>query len=422
MIVTKHWLNEWIPLEAITTEQLLATLNAIGLEVDRHEHFSVPEHIVVGKVLSCDKHPDATKLSVCQVDTGSAVQQIVCGASNVREGLYVAVATVGAQMPSGMEIKPLKLRGVASEGMLCSAGEIGLPALNEGILELDESIGTLALGTPLCENRYFNDDLIEIELTANRGDCLSIHGICRDLCAAYNIEFREQQQQRRSDNGKGVGRLIHLVHEERLDVDVCYSALELSSIQLPLVVQLRLALIEVQHKSDLEALLFYATYNSGVILRAYCKEFFDNSEGIAQLRLTRDDAGFSVLYGQTEYASVVGVHQNRVSMCTQHQGTVIVEASYIAPDTVSKLMHQNPRASDEFYYRTSRGTETDLEFGLVTVLDLLKRYCDVSFYRGALELSQQRKPCIVAMTRDEITALIGNDVKKTQIVQILQRL
>ena len=422
MIVTKQWLNEWIFLDDITTQELLSTLNAVGLEVERHERFSVPQHVVIGKVLSCEKHPDANKLHVCRVDIGSAICQIVCGAANVREGLYVAVATIGAHMPSGMVIQPVALRGVDSEGMLCSASEIGLPQLYDGILELDESIGTLELGAPLCENVHCNDDLIEIELTANRGDCLSINGICRDLCAAFNITFREQHKKQVEDNGKGIGRLAHLVYEDVTDVDVCYSALELSSVQLPLLVRLRLALIEEQRENDLESLLFYATYCSGVILRAYCRTFFDTHEGVTQLRLSRDDAGFTTLKGKSESASVIGVNQNQASMCTHAKGTLIVEASYIAPDTISKLMHHHKIPADGLYYRTSRGTDSHLEFGLTTVLELFACCCDASFYRGVLQLLQQRKQTIVAITLDEINACIGNTVKKAKIIQILQNL
>ena len=143
MIVTKNWLNEWIDLSTVPTEQLLKTFNAIGLEVDRHESICVPAGVVVGFVEACEKHPDADKLNVCQVNVGSDVRQIVCGASNVRAGIHVAVATVGAQLPGGLMIKEAVLRGVDSHGMICSSKEIGLPSMGDGIMILDASIGEL---------------------------------------------------------------------------------------------------------------------------------------------------------------------------------------------------------------------------------------------------------------------------------------
>ena len=135
MIVTKQWLNEWIDLHSIETNRVVTALNAIGLEVDGVHKVRIPQHVVVGKVVACEKHPNADKLSVTQVDIGSdELQQIVCGASNVAMGQMVAVALVGAKLPSGIEIKKAKLRDVESCGMLCSSTEIGLPKLNDGIM------------------------------------------------------------------------------------------------------------------------------------------------------------------------------------------------------------------------------------------------------------------------------------------------
>ncbi|MDT8338187.1 MAG: phenylalanine--tRNA ligase subunit beta, partial [Sulfurimonas sp.] len=102
MIVTRSWLNEWIDLSGVSTEELIKTFNSIGLEVDSVSTYDVPKKIVFGRVLDCKKHPDADKLNICQVDLGSSVRQIVCGASNVRAGLDVVVATIGAIMPGGL--------------------------------------------------------------------------------------------------------------------------------------------------------------------------------------------------------------------------------------------------------------------------------------------------------------------------------
>lgn len=269
MIVTKSWLNEWIDLSNITTENLCKTLNAIGLEVDSLTSCNVPKKIIFGRVLECKKHPDADKLNICQVDIGSSVRQIVCGASNVRAGLDVVVATIGAVMPSGLVIKPVKLRGVDSEGMICSASEIGLPDFCPGIMELDSSIGSFELGKELRSNFIFSDDVIEIELTANRGDCLSIYGIARDLSAAYDRPLRNHKRDEDDDNRKGIGRLLHVNHEKDLDVSLNYRVLELKNLRLPFIIKLRLAQIGEDKETDIDALLLYTTHMSGVILKAY---------------------------------------------------------------------------------------------------------------------------------------------------------
>ncbi len=143
MIVTRSWLQEYIDISNISTDSICKTLNSIGLEVDSLEEQRIVSGVVVGKVLEKEKHPDADKLNICQVDIGSETVQIVCGAKNVNAGQYVPVATVGCKLSADFKIKAAKLRGVESNGMICSSTEIGLAKLNDGILELDNSIGEL---------------------------------------------------------------------------------------------------------------------------------------------------------------------------------------------------------------------------------------------------------------------------------------
>ena len=164
MIVTRNWLNNFIDLSEVSDETLFKSLNAIGLEVDSITNHTIPEKIIIGKVLSVEKHPDADKLNVCQIDIGSGIRQIVCGAANVVDAEYVAVATIGAKLSEEFEIKHAKLRGVESEGMICSSSELGLPNLGDGIMILDEGIGELIIGKELNEYKKLADTVIEIEL------------------------------------------------------------------------------------------------------------------------------------------------------------------------------------------------------------------------------------------------------------------
>ena len=213
MIVTRSWLNEWIDLSGIETQEIAKTLNSIGLEGDRIQEYRVPQKVVFGRVLECEKHPDADKLNVCKVDIGTSVRQIVRGAKNVRAGLDVVVATIGATLPNGMTIKHAVLRGVDSEGMICSAGEIGLADFSEGIIEVDSSIGEYEIGQEVSTHPIFNDDLIEIELTANRGDCLSIRGVARDLSAAFNRTLKDNFIEEFADEKQGIGGVFALSHK-----------------------------------------------------------------------------------------------------------------------------------------------------------------------------------------------------------------
>jgi len=423
MIVTKSWLNEWIDLEGISTQEIAKTFNSIGLEVDRIHEYRVPAKIVFGKVLECEKHPDADKLNICKVDIGSCVRQIVCGASNVRAGLNVVVATVGAVMPSGLAIKPVKLRGVDSEGMICSAGEIGLPDLSKGIMELDNSIGNFKLGEEVNKNPIFNDDLIEIELTANRGDCLSIRGVARDLSAAFDRDIKEYEKTD-NDEKRGIGRILSLTHEKDLDVNLRYKAIDLKELVLPFIIKLRLAQIEDTRECDVEALTLYVTHSTGVILRAYKHSFFcTNDQPMAKVVLGEDENRYaSIKREDGAIASIVGIIQNDASKVAHEDGIILLEASYIPPDVISKKMADHKIASGPMFYRTSRGSEPELNGGLSYCIDLVESNSISSTFSGTIELSNSSKEKIVIITKQEIDEIIGAEIDKLVITKILKNL
>lgn len=261
MIISKHWLNEWVDLSEVSGETLSKTLNSIGLEVDSYKEINLPKSIVVGYVKSREKHPDADKLSVCQVDVGSETLQIVCGAKNVEAGQFVPVALIGTTMPNGLEIKKAKLRGIESCGMICSSTELGLPNTNDGILPLDESIGKLKLGTSLGEFEAFKDVIIEVDVTANRGDCQNLHGIAREICTALDLNMKDSHENEDSENLLGIGRIASVRTEDKVNGSFLYKAFELkNALSENLLTRLRLALIECQKTNLVERLLEYATF------------------------------------------------------------------------------------------------------------------------------------------------------------------
>lgn len=179
MKVSESWLREWVS-PNISTEELVEQLTMAGLEVDAVEtaagEFS---KVVVGEIVSIEQHPDADKLRVCQVAGGEdELTQVVCGAPNARAGIKIPFALVGAKLPGDFKIKKAKLRGVESKGMLCAQTELQCGEDDDGIWELpsDAPVGT-------CLREYLNldDSIIEVDLTPNRSDCLSMQGIARDV-------------------------------------------------------------------------------------------------------------------------------------------------------------------------------------------------------------------------------------------------
>jgi phenylalanyl-tRNA synthetase beta chain len=421
MIVTKNWLNEWIDLTGVSTETLLKTLNSIGLEVDRHETIRVPDGVVVGYVEQCEKHPDADKLNVCQVNVGDEVRQIVCGASNVHAGIYIALATVGAELPGGLKIKEAKLRGVESHGMICSSKEIGLPSLGEGIMILDKSIGELILGKNLNEYGSFNDDLIEIELTANRGDCLSIHGIARDLRAALSRPLREVNYKEKQDGRLGIGRILQLHHNETFDTDLLFGAVDVKELHVPFAIALRLALIEGAYNTAVDALLLYSTQSTGVVLRAYPFEKFGEPDTKGVITLENDENGYAALYGK-EKVCVIGVSQEKEAHFRAESGLAIIEASYIAPDIIAKKMGDKKIPSCPHYYRSSRGSEPKIEMGIRYATELFEKYSPSQVYGGNIELLSSYEPRIISIADEEFESFIGLKIDKTTITQIFKNL
>jgi phenylalanyl-tRNA synthetase beta subunit (EC 6.1.1.20) len=187
MQISEAWLRELVN-PSISTETLVDQLTMAGLEVDSvtpaAAEFSL---IVVGEVMTMTQHSNADKLRICQVSVGETeLLQIVCGASNVRVGLKIPVALVGAVLPGNFKIKKSKLRGELSLGMLCSEKELGLAKDADGLMELSNDA---PIGTDIREYLALNDSIIELDLTPNRADCLSVEGVAREIAVLNKMDW-----------------------------------------------------------------------------------------------------------------------------------------------------------------------------------------------------------------------------------------
>jgi phenylalanyl-tRNA synthetase beta chain len=181
-------LKQFVDLSGMDPAKIAADITMGGLKVDAVEYLGKGlENVVTGKIIKIDKHPDAEKLTVCTLDTAAEKLTIVCGAKNMAEGDIVPVAKIGAKLPCGLEIKPAELRGVKSHGMLCSEKELGLAKESGGLMILDK---TTPPGTPFAEAAGLDDWLFDIDVTAQRGDAMSVAGVARDLCALYSKELK----------------------------------------------------------------------------------------------------------------------------------------------------------------------------------------------------------------------------------------
>jgi len=191
MKFSKSWVDEWIQ-ASLGTNELADQITMAGLEVDSVDAVAGEfSNVVVGEVVACEQHPDADKLRVTKVNVDEAeLLDIVCGAPNCRQGLRVAVAKVGAVLPGNFEIKKAKLRGQPSHGMLCSYSELGIPVEADGIIELPLDA---PVGTDLRSYLQLDDAMIEVDLTPNRADCLSIAGLAREIGVLNRCDVRSPE-------------------------------------------------------------------------------------------------------------------------------------------------------------------------------------------------------------------------------------
>lgn len=190
MKFSEQWLRGWVSPQ-VSRDELVARLSMAGLEVDSVTPAAGDfSGVVVGEVLSTEQHPDADKLRVCQVSNGAETFQVVCGAPNVRPGLKVPFAMIGAELPGDFKIKKAKLRGVESNGMLCSQAELQIGEGNDGLMELPVDA---PVGDDIRAYLNLDDASIEVDLTPNRGDCLSLAGLAREVGALYAAKVQRPE-------------------------------------------------------------------------------------------------------------------------------------------------------------------------------------------------------------------------------------
>ncbi|WP_353734689.1 YtpR family tRNA-binding protein, partial [Reinekea sp.] len=223
MKVSEKWLRSWVN-PSVSAQELMDQVTMAGLEVEGFEPVAEAfSGVIVAEIISCERHPNADKLQVCTVSTGSENVQVVCGAPNARAGLKVGFAQVGAVLPGNLNIGQAKLRDVDSFGMLCSEQELGLSTAHEGILELPADA---PVGQDIRTYYELDDIAIEVDLTPNRADCLSLRGLAREVgvlndlpmyapdLAAVPVQHQDLFDVTIED-GKGcpryVGRVLHQV-------------------------------------------------------------------------------------------------------------------------------------------------------------------------------------------------------------------
>ncbi|QTP03748.1 phenylalanine--tRNA ligase subunit beta [Helicobacter pylori] len=388
--------------------KLCENLSRLGLEVESCIPCIAPKNVVVGKVLEKAPHKNAEKLSVCQVDIGKEVLPVVCGAKNVVPNQFVPVALKGAIIGS-TTIAKTELRGVESHGMICSSIELGFPKINDGILELDESVGELVLGKELNEYAPFNTHVLEISLTPNRGDCLSVLGIAREISAFYHTPLKPIK----ALNFTPKSDLITLHTDENIESHLAYYLIYNHSLKTPLNIKLSLAHNNALSENDLNNFIELSAHFSGVILNAYS--------------LNTTPVDLSVKNDENNLESVYINHQKRSTIAIKHQDQknlsecLLLEASYTDPVSLSLKLHalkdKTLQKDNALIYRSARGSNPNLSDGLNFLSTHLKA--------TILESKQTKhslKDHALKFQLEDITEILGLVIEAEKIQGILKNL
>jgi len=424
MIFTRSWLSEFIDISSVSDEKLISTLNSIGFEVESYRKYEIAQGVVIGKVLECEKHPNADKLNVCQVDNGLNVVTIVCGASNVAKDQIVAVATLGAKLPSGLVIKQAELRGVQSFGMLCSASELGLEKINDGILVFDRSIEDLKVGKEINSIAQIADSVFEIDITPNRSDCQSIYGIARELASVYSLDMKDTSSFYIKESEKGIGRIVAIHSKSKTDSSIALRIAEKSSgeTQELFLIDYRLALVGLKATDTTSKIVDYAMHATGVLLNIFSeKAFIKNQEEKYEISIEKNTDGIDIIKSKDELCQI-GISQSETSKAKYDENVLVFSASYIKPSVLCNLAGSIDKKNDSLWFRSSKGSEPDLSIGLNYIAMLVTKYCARQFYSGIAEDLKNFESTPLKVDINKINTIIGEHLDKNYIVGVLRKL
>ena len=369
MKVSEHWLRDWVD-PGLSSAELAERLTMAGLEVDRVET-AAPAFgkVVVGRVTGLIQHPDADRLRVAMVDVGEAEPlQIVCGAPNVAIGLCAPTALIGAVLPGDFKIKPAKLRGVPSQGMLCSAKELGLAETSDGLLPLPADSRP---GQDVRELLALDDALIEIELTPNRGDCLGMEGIAREVAVIGQRDFQPLAVEPveptvtdvfpvtlsdPADCPRYIGRVIRGVNP---------------AAETPLWMQERLRRAGVRSLGPLVDVTNYVMLELGQPMHAFD---LNRLTGGIEVRRARSGDRLELLNGvviepdtetllitdQAGPLALAGIMGGEISSCTADTRDIFLESAFFAPASIAGRARRYGLQTDSSY-RFERGVDWQLQ-------------------------------------------------------------
>jgi phenylalanyl-tRNA synthetase beta chain len=432
MKFTLSWLNQFISTEGFTSAQLADKLTMLGLEVDSIEELFVDlESIITARIKEVRKHPDADKLTICEVDTGAETVSVVCGAPNVRVGMLTALAKPGVKLPDGTKIKKAKVRGEVSLGMLCSAKELGLTNDHSGILDLNEQ---LAIGLPLCEALGLRDTLIEVDLTPNRPDCASVRGIAREVGSFTGGSLNSLVNEVTPLTGKDIDFKVII---EAPDLCPRYTARKLTNVTIgpsPTWMQQRLTAVGMRPINNIVDITNYVMLESGQPLHAFDFTTLKDSTIIVR-RPTASETTITTLDGTQRQLdeemllicdaerpiAVAGVMGGLETEITDSSTTILLESACFNPVSIRRTARKLGIPS-EASYRFERGVDPGLaDSALQKAVNLMVEYAGAQADIDGIDVYPGKKePLELQLRIERVCTLLGLTLNRDEVARYLQ--
>ncbi|HHC6394020.1 TPA: phenylalanine--tRNA ligase subunit beta [Staphylococcus aureus] len=440
MLISNEWLKEYVTIDD-SVSNLAERITRTGIEVDDLIDYTKDiKNLVVGFVKSKEKHPDADKLNVCQVDIGEDEPvQIVCGAPNVDAGQYVIVAKVGGRLPGGIKIKRAKLRGERSEGMICSLQEIGISSnyipksFESGIYVFSES---QVPGTDALQALYLDDQVMEFDLTPNRADALSMIGTAYEVAALYNTKMTKPETTSNELELSANDELTVTIENE--DKVPYYSARVVHDVTIepsPIWMQARLIKAGIRPINNVVDISNYVLLEYGQPLHMFDQDAIGSQQIVVrqanegEKMTTLDDTERELLTsdivitnGQTPIA-LAGVMGGDFSEVKEHTSNIVIEGAIF--DSVS-IRHTSRRLNlrSESSSRFEKGIATEfVDEAVDRACYLLQTYANGKVLKDRVssgELGAFITP--IDITADKINRTIGFDLSQNDIVTIFNQL
>jgi len=443
MLVSYQWLKEYVEVKGTPAEELAERITRSGIEVDTVENRNKGvENVVVGYVVSREKHPNADKLSVCQVDAGQEERlQIVCGAKNVAAGQKVPVALVGAKLPDGVHIKRAKLRGVESQGMICSAKELGLndrllpKELQEGILVLPEDT---PVGASILEVLGIDDKVMEFDLTPNRSDCLSMLGAAYEVAAILGSEVKLPEPGAGLENGtvRAADRIRVSVEEPELCPH--YAARYLEEVRIgpsPLWMQNRLMAAGIRPINNVVDITNYVMLEYGQPLHAFDADRLNEGQIVVrraregERMVTLDDVErilephMLLITDGTKPVAIAGVMGGANSEVTPATTRILLESARFDGGSVRRTSRQLGLRSEASLRFEKEVNPAAVLPALDRAADLMRRYAGAQVARGVVQAAAKpAEPVSVRLSVDRVNGYLGTSLSAGQVREVLQRL